>query len=504
MLVESSKINKTKASLINVFFVYGSSVVLIINSILLVPFYLNYMNLSDYGAWLTAVAVINVVMIIDPGISTVSSQRLSKSFTENSDKDFHKIFLSTLLTAICFCFLILFTGFIVLSYVPIVLDYEDPLKLLEFNQAMKIYVVAISCGSIYSVLSSFLQALLKTFIDNTINFICILTSPFIIVISLMNGLGLISLALGVLVPTLLRIVLFTITISFLWSRYIQERFFNFSNVNILLLFKDVKFLYLRKFSTITSENLETAVAGVFFSTEIAAFISIIKRLFIAIQMFSTGIAMSTYTSLSHVFAGSDKPKLKNAVDKTVYSFQLVHLFGTSLILANVGPLIFIWLGEDLFFDYSFIILMALNVFFLAKVNLFNTILYTSGNYKSVAYVSIVESMIRILLTYILLRSFDLFGMPLAGILSSLLVLIYLAKLIQDKTGNKVLELLYPGSGFEFLIYAIAFLVGYYNSAQVDLFSNGTNIFLITLVLTCLIFLSKKVRTLGQQLINAVK
>ena len=199
MLVESSKINKTKASLINVFFVYGSTVVLIINSILLVPFYLNYMNLSDYGAWLTAVAVINVVMIIDPGISTVSSQRLSKSFTENSDKDFHKIFLSTLLTAICFCFLILFTGFIVLSYVPMVLDYEDPLKLLEFNQAMKIYVVAISCGSIYSVLSSFLQALLKTFIDNTINFICILTSPFIIVISLMNGLGLISLALVFLI-----------------------------------------------------------------------------------------------------------------------------------------------------------------------------------------------------------------------------------------------------------------------------------------------------------------
>ena len=43
-----------------------------------------------------------------------------------------------------------------------------------------------------------------------------------------------------------------------------------------------------------------------------------------------------------------------------------------------------------------------------------------------------------------------------------------------------------------------------NKNQVDLFSNGTNIFLITLVLTCLIFLSKKVRTLGQQLINAVK
>ena len=183
---------------------------------------------------------------------------------------------------------------------------------------------------------------------------------------------------------------------------------------------------------------------------------------------------------------------------------MVHLFGTSLILANVGPLIFIWLGEDLFFDYSFIMLIALNVFFLAKVGLFNSILYTSGDYKSVAYASIVESLLRISLTYFLLRSFDLFGMPLAGILSSLLVLSYLATLIQNKTGHKVLQLLYPGSGFEFLIYVLACLVGYYHPAQVDLISNGTNIFLIILTLTCLILISKKVRALGQQLINAVK
>ncbi len=504
MKVDSSDINKTKASLVNIFFNYGTTIVLIINSIFLVPFYLGYMSLSDYGAWLTAIAAINIIMIIDPGVSSVSSQQLSKAFTENSDKTFQRTFLSSLLIGVCFSFLTLSIGFIVLSYIPLLINYEDPAKLIELDQAIRMYVLAISLVPIYSILSSFLQALLKTFIDNTVNFISIVTSPFVIVISLINDLGIISLALGILVPNVIRIIAYVCIVLSLWNKLIQEKLFNYRNINIFLLFKDIKFLYLRRFSTITSENLETAVAGIFFSTEIAAFISIIKRLFIAIQMFSTGIAMSTYASLSHIFAGNDKPKLKNAVDKTVYSFQLVHLFGTSLILANVGPLIFIWLGEDLFFDYSFIVLMALNIFFLAKVNLFNSILYASGNYRSVAYVSIVETIIRILLTYILLRSFDLFGMPLAGILSSLLALIYLAKLIQDKTGHKVLELLYPGTNFEFLIYALASLVGYYHVAQGDLISNGLNIFLITLGLTCLILLSKKVRTLGQMLISELK
>ena len=315
MKVDSSDINKTRASLINVFFNYGTSIVLVINSIFLVPFYLGYMSLSDYGAWLTAIAAINIIMIIDPGVSSVSSQQLSKAFTENSDKTFQRIFLSSLLIGACFSFLTLLVGFIVSSYIPLLINYEDPIKLLELDRAVRIYVLAISLVPIFSILSSFLQALLKTFIDNTINFISIVTSPFVIVISLINDLGIISLALGIFIPNAIRIAGYICLILYLWNKFIQQQLFNYRNINIFLLLKDIKFLYLRRFSTITSENLETAVAGIFFSTEIAAFISIIKRLFVAIQMFSTGIAMSTYASLSHIFAGSDKTRLKNAVDK---------------------------------------------------------------------------------------------------------------------------------------------------------------------------------------------
>ena len=94
MRIKSSEINKTKATFVNVLFNYGTSIVLIINSIVLVPFYLNYMSLSDYGAWLTAIATINIIMLIDPGISSVCSQRLSKHFNDDSDKEFQGTFFS--------------------------------------------------------------------------------------------------------------------------------------------------------------------------------------------------------------------------------------------------------------------------------------------------------------------------------------------------------------------------------------------------------------------------
>ena len=200
MKVKSSDINKTKASLVNVVFNYGSSIVLIVNTIFLVPFYLNYMSLSDYGAWLTAIAATNLIMLVDPGISSVSSQRMSKSFSNNSDKDFQGIFISSIVIALIFSLLIVLLGFFFTPVSINLLNYDDPNKLLELEKALKFYVLSIALTPIYSTLSAFLQSLLQTFKDNTINLISIVTSPFVIVVGLINDLGLVSLALGVFVP----------------------------------------------------------------------------------------------------------------------------------------------------------------------------------------------------------------------------------------------------------------------------------------------------------------
>jgi O-antigen/teichoic acid export membrane protein len=321
---------------------------------------------------------------------------------------------------------------------------------------------------------------------------------------LINDLGIISLALGILFPNFLRVLLYLVTVIVLWGRYLKESLITFSNLGFLSLFKDIKFLYLRKFSSITSENIETAVAGILFSTEIAAFLSILKRIFVAIQMFSTGIATSTYTSLSHVFSRLERDRLREAIKNIIYSFQLIHLFGTSIILASLGPLIFLWLEEKLIFDYSFVLLMALNVFLVAKLNLLYSILYTSGNFKSVAYISIGESITRLTLTYWLVSNLDIFGLPLAGIISSLIALFYIAKLIQEKTGDYIYKIFYPGSGYELTIYLSALFIGFYNVAKDNVFSNTVSILLATFLLFLLIIFSKRVRDLGRLIFKAIK
>ena len=110
-------------------------------------------------------------MLVDPGMSSVSSQRMSKSFSENSDKQFQEVFLSSILVSIFFSFCILSIGFVASSYAIDLLNYEEKERIEELNFAINIYIFAIGLAPIYSILSSFLQSLLRTFIDNSVNLI---------------------------------------------------------------------------------------------------------------------------------------------------------------------------------------------------------------------------------------------------------------------------------------------------------------------------------------------
>ena len=148
--------------------------------------------------------------------------------------------------------------------------------------------------------------------------------------------------------------------------------------------------------------------------------------------------------------------------------------------------------------------MAFNVYLVAKLHLFNSILYTSGNFKSVAYISIGESIVRLSLTYLLVSNFDIFGLPLAGIISSLIALFYVAKLIQEKTGDYIYKIFYPGSRYELSVYLLALFIGFFNVVKDSVFNNVLSFLLITFLLFLLIIFSKRVRDLGWLLFKAIK
>ena len=106
MLTDSKEINKSRASIFNLVFTYASSFIQIINSIILLPLYLSFFNLADYGAWVATAAIIHIFLILDPGLSSITTTKLSQAFANDDDSQFQSVFLSGLLLAILIAFLI--------------------------------------------------------------------------------------------------------------------------------------------------------------------------------------------------------------------------------------------------------------------------------------------------------------------------------------------------------------------------------------------------------------
>ena len=63
MLNIALNVNKSRASIYNLIFTYISSFIQIFNSIILLPLYLSFFTLTDYGAWVASAAIIHIFLI---------------------------------------------------------------------------------------------------------------------------------------------------------------------------------------------------------------------------------------------------------------------------------------------------------------------------------------------------------------------------------------------------------------------------------------------------------
>ena len=125
------------------------------------------------------------------------------------------------------------------------------------------------------------------------------------------------------------------------------------------IFKDVKYLYIKRFAGLLGENLDVTFAGMFISPQLAASISILKKLFLAIQMFAGSIATSTYTAFAFNFNRENKDQTKLLLKDTFYITDCIQGFGLVAVLVTLNPILYLWIGYPLELSYFFCILKIL-------------------------------------------------------------------------------------------------------------------------------------------------
>jgi len=492
MLTNSLNINKSKASIFNLIFTYISSIIQVINSIILLPLYLSFFTLEDYGAWVASAAIIHIFLIIDPGLSSITTTKLSQAFSLDNDINFQSVFLSSILMALFMGILLIAFGFVLLNFVPDLIYYEGS-RQDEINLAILLNIFALALSPITSVLHSFFQALLRTLEGNILYVSSIIISPFVIIYCLYSDWGVASLPMGILATNVFAVIAYTFGIIFYWYKHTKESFLNFKNLNFLSLFDDIKYLYLKRFSAVLSENLETSIAGIFFNPQVSGSIAIMKKLISSIQLFSSGVATSTYSSLSHAFTENNKPRLQNALNKTIYATDLIQALGITALFLAYKPLLFIWLGQEITLGYFFMILLALSSFTYIKSNLLYTMLTSNGLFKETSIIFVIEILVRIIGTYIFLNIIGLYGLPVASIIGSFTTIIFLSFILINKSGITFREILLAFNAYEVFIFVAGILLGYLIAYPNDIVEALSLLIISLLPFIILTLLGKRLR-----------
>ena len=504
MIINSSSISKSRASIINLVFNYLSAFIQIFNSVLLLPLYLSFFTLSDYGAWVASAAILNVFLIVDPGLATITTTRLSQAFSSDDDDNFQSIFLSGILLAVAMGVLTFIIGWLLIGLIPSMISYDGD-RNDEIYLAMLLHVTAMSLSPLASVFGSFFQSLLKTFVGSFIWICSIIASPITIIICLYGDWGIASLPMGYLATNVFAVIVKSIAvIGYYWKKSIQVSLFKIKNINIKLLFHDIKYFYLKRFSSSLAENLETSMAGIFFSTEVSGSVSIIKKLIMSISLFSNSISSSIFSSMSHSFAENNPDSLKSALIKTIYASDLIQIFGLCILFLAYKPLLFVWLGQDIDLSYLFIIAISISSFVMIKSNLLYTILISKGLFKETSLIYILEIIIRLVGSFILVKVVGLYALPLAAFLGTSSTLFILSKILIIKSSITRSEILLPFSRYKYCVTALAVFYGYfitYPNSQLDaittiIYSSASFLFLM--------LLSKSLRTFVLETYNNYK
>jgi O-antigen/teichoic acid export membrane protein len=482
MLINSEKINKSKASIYNLIFAYASSIIQVINSILLLPLYLSYFSLADYGAYVAASAILHIFLIIDPGLSTATTTRLSQAFVKNEDIKFNSLFLSGLILAAIFAIIIILFGFLLNLFIPEIIFYDGD-KSNQLDLALIICVFGISLNPIVSVQQSFYQSVLRTFEGNVILVSSVILSPFAIILCLYNDLGIASLPTGLLITNISALIVNTILIPYYLAKTTDAKFFVFKNISLLNLFSDIKYLYLKRFSNALADNFETSIAGILFNTQVAGAFAIMKKLFQSIQLFSNAIATSAFSSMSHIFEQNDKSRLKSSLKKTIYASDLIQVFGISALFLAFKPFLFLWLGQEINLGYIFMILLALSSILSVKSILLYSMLTSNGLFKETSFIYIIDIIVRVAGTYILVKLISLFALPIAASIGSIITLILFTKILKEKSNITLIEALISLSYYELFICSICIIAGYFIP-----YPNNFNEALMILVFTMMPFL----------------
>lgn len=402
----------------NFVFQYGYVITNIINSLILLPFYLHKIDAATLGVWLATGNILAWMTLVDPGLSEVLQQRIGELRGRGDNEEVEKTIGSGIVAASGILVLSIVAGVVFYFLIGIIIN-KDVTQYHNLQAALFISIVSTGLSLMQFSLSGINQGMQNA---SQVAICAIVANILFLVVNitlLLMGYGIISIAAANLARGL-----FINIYNFIALKYMLKS----EDIRIVFLADHFKrFIKIFSFTSLSSiigglsASMDTIVLARFIPPAMITIFEINKR---PIQLTSSLVgrhSVALMPVISHSVGKEDHKSIIELINIQFKYYAYAAMFIALLFSLTYPDLITAWTGKGRFAGNTIVYMMLGNFFFFLIGYFMSNIGYAVGDIKRNSVVNIIRGIITGILFYPAGQHFGIIGVLGVMMASYLLV-----------------------------------------------------------------------------------
>jgi O-antigen/teichoic acid export membrane protein len=398
-----------------VLFGYAGAFLAVARNILLIPFYLHFVPLAEYGAWLASGATIVQLLVSDFGLAGVLTQRSSALHGAGDCTALGELMGSGLIAGLILAAASLVIGVVVIAVIP-------GMPGLGTNEAevvtrcLYLAVLAAATGITAAIALGLIRSLQRSAAAGTITLTAEVVNIVVSVALLISGAGLYSLVWGMIARSLLMAVASTVC---LWWNLHGKLMFSVNRRQIAELFADAGVSLVTALSMKSLTQANTLFVGLILGPTSAAAYGLTVRAHETLAVFLGQMNAAFAPGMAHLWGSGNTARFRSVLANIASGSALVAALGILAVVCVNESFVRLWLHRPVFGGQTTSILMGLTVWVSQIGYVAYDALYSFGRFRYIAGTYVVAELLQVILLVCFLH-LGLWVVPLASLLTSFL------------------------------------------------------------------------------------
>ena len=427
--METNPSNRTKETIIS--FIAGglNTLLVVVQSMVLMPMCLKYIGSNLYGAWLAIGDILVWLQALDLGIPNIITQKIAAAQGKDKKDYRYSIIVISVLILLIVSIAVCLLGGLIAPHLFLKLSTNKS-ESFKIQWCFKIGVLAAAVNLFCNCFIGVARGLQKTSLISLFSIVAtiagIITSFYII----KNGGGVWGLPIAMLVRS---VVMLIGSIAF-WYKYINN-----SDLKGCVSFNQVlaDLAELVPMSSISGvaysliQQSESLIAAYLVSPKAAVTLAVTRKASEVIRALLDIITFSAYGPFSNLVASGSKDHAWAIFNQITTIRMAISIAAVSAYITVNKEFVGLWVGQEMFGGHLLSVVIGMHVV-LSCSSFFNNYLYRAcGSFTHGSIGLVIESAARGGLIALLQIKFGIFGMIIAGCITSIVAMFIYLKLIRE-------------------------------------------------------------------------